>query len=950
MPELQETDELARDYLSSAEPTAWLESHTPIGEEFVWSALRVAGFPPVDDSGANVAIDASVARRCTMAADRTASYDLRGEAHVFLGLGLQSTDPRAAATEVSTAAELFGLAGKPERQGGCYWALGDSLRKMHELRAAKASYHAALQLMTQLEPAGKANLLWALGGVEQDLGEMGSAENHLKEALQGGWKDGAVRAGVLSRLHALLSDQGRLAEWSAMNDAAVGAVDAILASPFDWRRAAQDRFENASDRAGGDPQAALAESDALLDEAEAHRDLAFMMSVLLFRSDLLGLVGRSVQAEEDAQRAGELAHELGDREVEGVARLRAADARVRRDKVGALEFAREALDILRALPSRKGAGEAALFLVRFADDSDPTTRGKLLAEAFECYSSSDYNLGLAHCFMFRGSSYVAQRMWKEAWSDLIEARRRYLLQQNFIGAVYVQCFMAEVQFEVGERDKAIEGLEVTLKNMARKGLDSSAPRLEAFVLHELARLEALSSASVRAYEHARRAIQNYAQSPAEQSLDDLAIDQEQAGDSCAIAATAAANLSELHQFGSVSGSAERDLSNAKLWRHRAWARQQDQHAFAVARLFGSGDLPDYSVGAKSGSVPNPLVTDDLEMSRVAALLDQRNALLITFTQADGAFFATVLCGDGALEYIKLDEPSQTDLQRYLMSNIGSAAAQHRFEVGAEYGNTRGDLRSEAWWHHLWSQIWTPIARTGRLKGDYLIYISAHGLLSRLPFAALERPGAEISFFAEQYASSYLLHPRLLTRIADSGDIAQQSLVAVLNPATDIGLVGDSARVLDVTIRLGYRSAGAQTRRDLLESISDSSGLVFFGHAELGGLKLADGILSARDLRDSGIHARGAAIVIACGLGMAHGAAEYSADSIVTALHYVGYSTVLVPMWRVRARTGAAFLEHFLGGGNRSWPRRLQDLQVRAIRGAIPELVGPANWAAFTVHG
>jgi hypothetical protein len=317
--------------------------------------------------------------------------------------------------------------------------------------------------------------------------------------------------------------------------------------------------------------------------------------------------------------------------------------------------------------------------------------------------------------------------------------------------------------------------------------------------------------------------------------------------------------------------------------------------------------------------------------------------------------------------------AEQDLAR-LQSEFGrgaAAAVYHRYHAAkVELVNTRRAVERTltdtlAW---LWDTVAGPVVEHLELPvtpSPARLWWCPTSLMALLPLHAAGHHGDPARTLSTRVVSSYTPTLRALAAGTDDGDQAGGKLLIVAMPHTPgQAPLANAARERDHLRSLFPRSGstvlsdGAATRDAVVAALPHHRWIHFSCHGDQvmhepsrGGVLLADGLLSVRDLVTAR-HAGDFAFLSACKTATAGVVLLNESITLASALHYAGYRHVIATLWSVydsvAADVAAATYERLTAGGRfrAADSARALHAAVEPLRERYPDQ--PSVWTPF-VH-
>jgi CHAT domain-containing protein len=223
---------------------------------------------------------------------------------------------------------------------------------------------------------------------------------------------------------------------------------------------------------------------------------------------------------------------------------------------------------------------------------------------------------------------------------------------------------------------------------------------------------------------------------------------------------------------------------------------------------------------------------------------------------------------------------------------------------------------------LWDLVIGPLADwLGREAPNAQdVHLMVPGLMSMLPLHAARAAHEHAPYFAERWAVAYLPSPRALMPRPSARESAEPALLAITDPAGDIGAGVNPAWSFFSDSRRRKMRGDARTVAAALEAASDISHVSFFCHGiwegsdpDLSHLVMADGSqLSAQELAAIDLRGVDLALLGACEtalIGMRHTPDEFT--GLPVALLQAGVRSVAASQWLVDAASTYALMHRMM---------------------------------------
>jgi len=200
---------------------------------------------------------------------------------------------------------------------------------------------------------------------------------------------------------------------------------------------------------------------------------------------------------------------------------------------------------------------------------------------------------------------------------------------------------------------------------------------------------------------------------------------------------------------------------------------------------------------------------------------------------------------------------------------------------------------------------------------------------------------------------------LLTRLLRRPPSGRSEALVVGNPTGDLTYSEREAR--RVAEMLGVRPliGKAATKAAVLDRLDDVSVAHFATHAYFNsdspfdsGIRLADGVLTAREILEAGLRVPDFLALSACQTGMAGQLGGDEFAGLSQALLYAGARSLLVSLWAVNDPATAHLMTAFYRGWWEEGRDKATALReaMQATRDAKPERQPTYYWGAFTLVG
>lgn len=327
----------------------------------------------------------------------------------------------------------------------------------------------------------------------------------------------------------------------------------------------------------------------------------------------------------------------------------------------------------------------------------------------------------------------------------------------------------------------------------------------------------------------------------------------------------------------------------------------------------------------------------IDLAAFAHRLSPESAAALVFASEQGGGILIVTPGASAIArsaVIELPQLTSARLEALLNGSGdqrgGWLAAYERYrkqsslfdEAEVENAVTAWNRQIEAQLPELWDLVMGPLAAwlTTQTPDVQDVHLMVPGLMSVLPLHAARSSQGHAPYFAERWAVSYLPSPRALVQRRQPNMSGEPSLLAITDPAGDIGAdVNPAWPFFSDSQRRNVRGDAPAVAAALARA-GDISHVSFFCHGlwegsdpDLSHLVMADGSqLSAQELASIDLRSVDLALLGACEtalIGTRLAPDEFT--GLPVALLQAGVSSVAASQWLVDAASTYALLHRMM---------------------------------------